>query len=431
MANSSPWFELGRRFKFLLFAIIIYRLGAHVTLPGIDLSKLHELFNVTSSGILGMFNMFSGGAFARLTIFSLGVMPYISASIAIQLLSSVVPTLKALRKDGEKGRIKISNYTRYLTLILASAQSFALARWVVSQNVVDIPAAVFIPIVILTLTTGTLFLMWLGEQITERAIGNGISLIIFFGIVCRMPQAIVQVFSQTRSGQMSVGVLLAVLALIVSVTLFVVFVERGQRRIPIHHARQSSARGVYGQQTSHLPLKLNLSGVIPPIFASSLIIIPTSMFRWLAVHTQASGVADIAAMVSPGEPLYMLIFASLVIFFCFFYSAMVFNSRETAENLKKSGAFVPGIRPGPATAKYIDFVLERLTLCGALYIAAVALLPQFMIVAWHVPFYFGGTSLLIVVVVMMDLIAQIQTFTMQYKYKSVLGKGVGPLGQPT
>ena len=353
--SQSPWIELSKRFKVLLIAIVVYRLGAHITLPGIDLAKINELFNFNTTGILGMFNMFSGGAFARLTIFSLGVMPYISSSIAIQLLSSVIPALGALRKDGERGRAKISNYTRYLTLALASVQSFALARWVAAQNIIDLPIGVFVPLVVLTLTTGTLFLMWLGEQITERAIGNGISLIIFFGIVCRMPQAVGQVLEQTRSGQMSIGVLLAIIALIIAVTLFVVFVERGQRRIPIHHARRSSTQAVYGQQNSHLPLKLNLSGVIPPIFASSLIIIPVSMFRWAAQHTNMSWVAEASAMLGPGEPLYMLIFAGLIIFFCFFYSAMVFSSREAAENLKKSGAFIPGVRPGLATAKHIDF----------------------------------------------------------------------------
>ncbi|MFP5412099.1 MAG: preprotein translocase subunit SecY [Gammaproteobacteria bacterium] len=427
LVKGGKYGDLKRRLVFLLLALVVYRLGAHVPVPGIDPDQLAELFRGQQGGILGMFNLFSGGALSRFTVFALGIMPYISASIIMQLLTVVVPFLEAKKKEGEAGRREITKYTRWFTVGLATFQAVGIAVALESQpGLVLDPGLAFRFTTVVTLVTGTMFLMWLGEQITERGLGNGISIIIFAGIVAGLPGAIAGMGELVRTGAMSAFVSLVIIALVVVVTAFVVFVERGQRKITVNYAKRQVGNRVYGGQTSHLPLKLNMSGVIPPIFASSIILFPATIAQWFTSgdtsNVAVRWIKDIAATLSPGQPVYILMYALAIIFFCFFYTALVFNSRETADNLKKSGAFVPGIRPGEQTSKYIDKILMRLTLVGAIYITAVCLLPEFLVLKWNVPFYFGGTSLLIIVVVTMDFMSQVQAYVMSHQYESLLGK---------
>ena len=412
---------------FLLLALVVYRIGAHIPVPGIDPGQLEELFKSQSGGILNLFNMFSGGALSRFTVFALGIMPYISASIIMQLMTYVVPTLEALKKEGESGRRKITQYTRYGTLALAIFQSLGIALALEgSPGLVLSPGFGFRMTAVVSLVAGTMFLMWLGEQITERGLGNGISILIFAGIVAGLPSAMGGLFELVRTGAMSIIASIFILMLVVFVTFAVVFVERGQRKILVNYAKRQVGNKVYGGQSSHLPLKLNMAGVIPPIFASSIILLPATAVGWIATGSADGGIArflkDASALLQPGQPVYVMLYAAMIIFFCFFYTALVFNSRETADNLKKSGAFVPGIRPGDQTAKYIDRILGRLTLVGAVYITAVCLLPEFLVLQYNVPFYFGGTSLLIIVVVTMDFWAQVQSYVMSQQYESLLKK---------
>lgn len=414
--------ELKRRLLFVLIGIIIYRIGTHIPVPGLDPQRLADLFNGQRNGILGLFNMFSGGALSRLTIFALGVMPYISSSIIVQLFSAVSPKLEQLKKEGEAGRRKINQYTRYGTLILAVFQALGIARWLSGAGIVLVPGFYFYFVATITLATGTMFLMWIGEQMTERGIGNGISLIIFAGIASRFPAAIGEVMGQVRQGQMQVISLFLLIAIVVVVTGFVVFVERGQRRIAVNYARRQVGNKLYAAQTSHLPLKINMAGVIPPIFASSIILLPATLAQWFGHGPGMGWLNQIGLALSMGQPLYLICYASAIVFFCFFYTALTFNPKETAENLKKSGAFIPGIRPGLNTASYIDLVMTRLTFFGALYITAVSLLPDVLMYGWHMPFYFGGTSLLIVVVVLMDFMAQIQAHLLSHQYDSLMKK---------
>ena len=429
MANDSflgsvgKMSELKGRLLFVLGALIVYRLGAHVPVPGIDPEVLAKLFESQNNGILGMFNMFSGGALSRFTVFALGIMPYISASIIMQLLTVVSPQLEQLKKEGESGRRQITKYTRYGTLVLATFQALGIAIALEGQAglVID-PGLMFRFTAVVTLVSGTMFLMWLGEQITERGIGNGISIIIFAGIVAGLPSAIGGTLELARTGAFSIPLVLLLFTGAILVTAFVVFVERGQRKITVNYAKRQVGRKVFGGQTSHLPLKLNMSGVIPPIFASSIILFPATLAGWFGSSDNMSWLKDLGSTISPGQPLYILLFAAAIIFFCFFYTALVFNPKETADNLKKSGAFVPGIRPGEQTAKYIDRIMSRLTLAGALYITAVCLLPEFLILEFNVPFYFGGTSLLIIVVVTMDFMAQVQSHLMSHQYEGLLKK---------
>ncbi|MEY3105568.1 MAG: preprotein translocase subunit SecY [Pseudomonadota bacterium] len=412
---------------FLLLAIVVYRLGAHIPVPGIDPDQLASLFKSQSGGILNMFNMFSGGALSRFTVFALGIMPYISASIIMQLLTAVIPQLEALRKEGEAGRRAITKYTRWFTLALATFQGFGIAVALEAQPglVID-PGMMFKFTAVVTLVTGTMFLMWLGEQITERGLGNGISMIIFAGIVAGLPNAIGGLAELVRTGSIGAFAALVIVVLVAAVTGFVVFVERGQRRITVNYAKRQVGNRIYGGQTSFLPLKLNMSGVIPPIFASSIILFPATIGQWFASGDSENPVVrfikDAASTLSPGQPVYITAYALAIIFFCFFYTALVFNSRETADNLKRSGAFIPGIRPGDQTARYIDKVLMRLTLVGAFYITVVCLVPEFLVLQWNVPFYFGGTSLLIIVVVTMDFMTQVQSYMMSHQYESLLRK---------
>jgi preprotein translocase subunit SecY len=432
-AAGFPW----GRLWFLLGALVVYRIGAHVPVPGIDPNQLAALFKQNSGGILGMFNMFSGGALERFTVFALGIMPYISASIIMQLGSIVSPQLEALKKEGEAGRRKITQYTRYFTVVLAVFQAMAIAAGLESQpNLVIEPGMMFRFVTVVTLLTGTMFLMWLGEQITERGLGNGISIIIFAGIAAGLPAAVAGLFSLVSTGSISSLAAIFILVLIAAVTYFVVFVERGQRKILVNYAKKQVGNKIYGGQTSHLPLKLNMAGVIPPIFASSIILFPATIVDWFTKGKDTSSpvigfLKDLAASMGPGEPIHALLYAVAIIFFCFFYTALVFNSKETADNLKKSGAFVPGIRPGDQTARYIDKILMRLTLAGAVYITLVCLLPEFMQAQWKVPFYFGGTSLLIIVVVTMDFMAQVQNYVMSQQYDSLLRKANFKGGIPT
>jgi preprotein translocase subunit SecY len=415
--------DLKKRLIFLLLALIVYRVGAHIPVPGIDPNELAKLFQSQQGGILGMFNMFSGGALKRFTVFALGIMPYISASIIVQLLSVVSPTLEQLKKEGEAGRRKITQYTRYGTVGLALFQSMGIAIALESQaGLVLHPGFLFRLTTIISLTTGTMFLMWLGEQITERGIGNGISLIIFAGIVAGLPQALGGTLDLARTGALHPLTVIIIFALVVLVTAAVVFVERGQRKILVNYAKRQVGNKLYGGQSSHLPLKLNISGVIPPIFASSIILLPATAVSWFGNHEGFTWLKDIAGALSPGQPVYVLLYAFAIIFFCFFYTALVFNPKETADNLKKSGAFVPGIRPGEQTARYIEKIILRLTMIGAIYITLVCLLPEFLIVKFNVPFYFGGTSLLIIVVVTMDFMAQVQSYIMSHQYESLLKK---------
>lgn len=420
--KSGGLTELKRRLLFVLIGIIIFRIGAHIPVPGVDPHKLADLFNAQKSGILGLFNMFSGGALKRFTLFALGVMPYISASIIIQLFTAVSPKLEELKKEGESGRRKINQYTRYGTVALALFQALGISKWLASSGVVIFPGFNFYFVATITLTTGTLFLMWLGEQMTERGVGNGISLIIFAGIVSRFPAAIAQVMEQVRQGQMQVIGLLLLLALVIFVTGVVVFFESAQRRITVNYAKRQVGRKVYAAQSSHLPLKINMAGVIPPIFASSILMLPATLAQWFGHGKGMGWLRDIGFSLQMGQPLYLIIFTIAIIFFCFFYTALVFNPKETADNLKKSGAFIPGIRPGENTAKYIDTVMTKLTFIGAIYVTLICLLPQILMVKWHVPFYFGGTSLLIVVVVLMDFMAQVQAHLMSHQYDSIMKK---------
>ncbi len=423
LARSGKFGDLRRRLVFLLLALVVYRLGAHIPVPGIDPQQLQQLFQGQQGGILSLFNMFSGGALSRFTVFALGIMPYISASIIMQLMTYVVPTLEALKKEGEAGRRKITQYTRYGTLGLALFQSMGIALALEgSAGLVIEPGVMFRVTAIVSLTAGTMFLMWLGEQITERGLGNGISILIFAGIAAGLPSAIGGLFELVRTGAMSILVSMFILALVVVVTYFVVFVERGQRKILVNYAKRQVGNKVYGGQASHLPLKLNMSGVIPPIFASSIILLPATVVGWFATGDSLRWLKDLAALLSPGQPIYVLLYAAAIVFFCFFYTALVFNSRETADNLKKSGAFIPGIRPGEQTARHIDRILSRLTLAGAIYITLVCLLPEFLVLKYNVPFYFGGTSLLIIVVVTMDFWAQVQSYVMSQQYESLLKK---------
>lgn len=427
LAGIGKLTELRQRLLFVLGALIVFRIGAHIPVPGIDPHALAMMFEQQRGTILDMFNMFSGGALGRLTIFALGVMPYISASIIMQLMTVVVPTLEQLKKEGEAGRRKITQYTRYGTVALATFQAVGVAIALQSQQVSGIPVVVnpgigFVFTAAVTLVTGTMFLMWLGEQVTERGIGNGISLIIFAGIIAGLPSAIGGTLELARTGEMHPLTILTLFALAIFVTAFVVFVERGQRRITVNYAKRQQGRRVYAAQSSHLPLKLNMSGVIPPIFASSIILFPATIGSWFGAAQGMGWLRDFAAILSPGQPLYVLLYALAIIFFCFFYTALVFNSKETAENLKKSGAFIPGIRPGEQTGRYIDTVMTRLTFWGAAYITAVCLLPEFLILYWNVPFYFGGTSLLIIVVVVMDFMAQMQAHLMSHQYEGLLKK---------
>lgn len=423
IAKTGKFGDLRRRLVFLLLALVVYRVGAHIPVPGIDPAQLQQLFKGQQGGILSLFNMFSGGALSRFTVFALGIMPYISASIIMQLLTYVLPTLEQMKKEGEAGRRKITQFTRYGTLGLALFQSLGIALALESSaGLVITPGIGFRLTAVVTLTAGTMFLMWLGEQITERGLGNGISILIFGGIAAGLPNAIGGLLELVRTGAMSIIVSLLIVVLVALVTYFVVFVERGQRKILVNYARRQVGNKVYGGQSSHLPLKLNMAGVIPPIFASSIILLPATVANWFSSGDSMHWLKDIASTLSPGQPVYVLLYASAIVFFCFFYTALVFNSRETADNLKKSGAFIPGIRPGDHTAKYIDKILLRLTLAGAIYITFVCLLPEFLILKYNVPFYFGGTSLLIIVVVTMDFMAQVQNYMMSQQYESLLKK---------
>jgi preprotein translocase subunit SecY len=423
LAKSGKFGDLRRRLVFLLLALVVYRLGAHIPVPGIDPGQLHDLFNRQSGGILSLFNMFSGGALSRFTVFALGIMPYISASIIMQLMTYVIPTLEALKKEGESGRRKITQYTRYGTLGLALFQSLGIALALEgSPGLVLVPGFGFRMTAVVSLTAGTMFLMWLGEQVTERGLGNGISILIFAGIAAGLPNAIGGLAELVRTGAMTIIVAIFIIAVVGLVTFAVVFVERGQRKILVNYAKRQVGNKVYGGQSSHLPLKLNMSGVIPPIFASSIILLPATIVGWFATGEGLRWLKDISQALSPGQPIYVLLYAGMIVFFCFFYTALVFNSRETADNLKKSGAFIPGIRPGEQTARHIDKILSRLTLAGAIYITGVCLLPEFLVLKYNVPFYFGGTSLLIIVVVTMDFWAQVQSYVMSQQYESLLKK---------
>ena len=424
-ASGFPW----GRLWFLLAALVVYRIGAHVPVPGIDAKVLEDMFKQNQSGLLGMFNMFSGGAMQRFTVFALGIMPYISASIIMQLMSMVSPQLEALKKEGESGRRKITQFTRYGTVLLATIEAYFIAFGLEGQaNLVLDPGMAFRLTTVLSLVTGTMFLMWLGEQITERGLGNGISIIIFAGIAAGLPGGLSNLFELVRNGSMSNFAALVICVVVPAVTFAVVYVERGQRKILVNYAKKQVGNKIYGGQSSHLPLKLNMAGVIPPIFASSIILFPATIASWFTKGAESSTsgfitfLKDLAASMAPGEPIHALLYAIAIIFFCFFYTALVFNSKETAENLKKSGAFVPGIRPGDQTARYIDKILMRLTLAGAIYITLVCLLPEFLVAKWKVPFYFGGTSLLIIVVVTMDFMAQVQNYVMSQQYDSLLRK---------
>jgi preprotein translocase subunit SecY len=423
IAKTGKFGDLRRRLVFLLLALVVYRIGAHIPVPGIDATQLQQLFKGQQGGILSLFNMFSGGALSRFTVFALGIMPYISASIIMQLMGYVVPMFEQMKKEGESGRRKITQYTRYGTLGLALFQSLVIATGLESSpGLVLSPGFGFRMTAVVSLTAGTMFLMWLGEQITERGLGNGISILIFAGIAAGLPGSIGGLLELVRTGAMSIIASIFIVAVVALVTYFVVFVERGQRKILVNYARRQVGNKVYGGQSSHLPLKLNMAGVIPPIFASSIILLPATVVNWFSASESLRWLKDIAGMLSPGQPVYVLFYASAIVFFCFFYTALVFNSRETADNLKKSGAFIPGIRPGEQTARYIDKILLRLTLAGAVYITFVCLVPEILVLKYNVPFNFGGTSLLIIVVVTMDFMAQVQNYMMSQQYESLLKK---------
>ena len=423
LAKSGKFGDLRRRLVFLLLALVVYRIGTHVPVPGIDPNELQKLFSGQQGGILSLFNMFSGGALSRFSVFALGIMPYISASIIMQLMTSVLPQLEQLKKEGEAGRRKITQYTRYGTLGLALFQSISIALAMESQaGLVINPGMGFRVMAVTSLVAGTMFLMWLGEQITERGLGNGISILIFAGIASGLPSAIAGLLELVRTGAMNIVTSIFIVFVVIAVTYLVVFVERGQRKILVNYAKRQVGNKVYGGQSSHLPLKLNMAGVIPPIFASSIILLPATIVSWFSTGDSLRWLKNIADAMQPGQPIYVMLYASAIVFFCFFYTALVFNSRETADNLKKSGAFIPGIRPGDQTARHIDKILSRLTFVGAIYITAVCLLPEFLTLKYNVPFYFGGTSLLIIVVVTMDFWAQVQSYVMSQQYESLLKK---------
>jgi preprotein translocase subunit SecY len=421
--SRGKYGDLSKRLWFLLGALVVFRIGAHIPVPGIDPAVLEEMFKTQKTGILGMFNMFSGGALERFTIFALGIMPYISASIIMQLGALAVPQLEQLKKEGEAGRRKIMQLTRYATLGLALFQSFGISVALQAQeNLVLHPGVMFQFTTMITLVTGTMFLMWLGEQITERGLGNGISLIIFAGIAAGLPSAIGSTLELARTGAFSIPLVLALFFGAIGVTALVVFVERGQRKILVNYAKRQVGNKVYGGQSSHLPLKLNMAGVIPPIFASSIILFPATIAGWFGGGSSMGWLKEISDKLSPGQPIYVLCYAAAIVFFCFFYTALVFSPKDTADNLKRSGAFLPGIRPGEQTAKYVEKILLRLTLVGAVYIGLVCLLPEFLVLKWNVPFYFGGTSLLIMVVVTMDFMTQVQSYLMSHQYEGLLKK---------
>lgn len=421
-SNKAGLGELFARLRFVLLAIIVYRIGTHIPVPGIDPAQLAALFNQNQGTILGLANMFSGGALERMSILALGIMPYISASIIMQLMSAVTPQLEALKKEGESGRRKISQYTRYLTVVLAIIQATGMTVGMANQGMSYDTSVVFYVIAITSLVTGAVFMMWLGEQITEKGVGNGISLLIFAGIVAGLPAAIGQSLEQARQGELNILILLFILTLAIAVIYMIVFIERGQRRITVNYAKRQQGRKMMQAQSSHLPLKVNMAGVIPAIFASSILLFPASIAQWFGSSGSADWLQDLALAIGPGQPLNILLFTGFIVFFCFFYTALMFNPQEVADNLKRSGAFVPGIRPGQQTANYIDGVLTRLTVFGSAYIALVCLMPQFLVVMWNVPFYLGGTSLLIVVVVVMDFMAQVQSHLMSHQYDSVMKK---------
>ena len=423
VGKTGKYGDLKKRLLFLLGALLVFRIGAHIPVPGIDPTKLAELFQSQQGGILGMFNMFSGGALSRFTIFALGIMLYISSSIIMQLMTAVSPQLEALRKEGQSGQRKITQYTRYATVFLALFQATGISIALESQpGLVMDPGLLFRFTTVTTLVTGTMFLMWLGEQVTERGLGNGISIIIFAGIAAGLPSSIAGLLELVRTGAMHPLSALFITAAVVFVTWTVCFVERGQRKILVNYAKRQVGNKIYGGQTSHLPFKLNMAGVIPPIFASSIILFPATLGTWFGDHEGIYWLRDIAATLSPGQPIYVMLYAAAIVFFCFFYTALQYNPRETADNLKKSGAFVPGIRPGDQTSRYLEKILLRLTLAGAVYVTLVCLLPEFLILRWNVPFYFGGTSLLIIVVVTMDFMAQVQAYVMTHQYESLLKK---------
>jgi len=421
-SGMNGFADLKYRLLFVLLAIIVFRIGSYIPVPGLNPQRLQELFNGQQNNLVGLFNMFSGGALMRFSIFALGIMPYISASIIVQLLTVLSPNLAELRKEGESGQRKINKYTRYGTVFLSAFQAIGVTKMLVANGVALSPSISFYFTTTLTLVTGTMFLMWLGEQVTERGIGNGISMIIFAGIVAGLPAALGRTLEQVREGQLQIVVLLLVIAAVFAVVACVVYIERAQRCITINYARRMQGGKVYSAQSSHLPLKINMAGVIPPIFASSLIMFPASIAQWFSGTKGMEWLSTLSVSLQQGQPLHMLLFSAGIIFFCFFYTALVFNPKETADNLKKSGAFIPGIRPGEQTARYIDNVMTRLTLVGAIYVTLVCLLPEFLILAWNVPFYFGGTSLLIIVVVVMDFMAQVQAHIMSFQYESLLKK---------
>ena len=422
LALAGKMGDLKRRLLFLLGALIVYRVGTHIPVPGIDPAKLSQFFGQQQGGILDLLNMFSGGAISRFSIFALGIMPYISASIIMQLLTVVVPTLEQLRKEGESGRRKITQYTRYGTVVLAFVQAFGISIALEQQAVALEPGFTFRLATAVILVSGTMFLMWLGEQITERGIGNGISLIIFAGIAAGLPAAIGQTLSLVGTGQFTPITVILIFIAVLLITALVVFVERGQRKLQVNYAKRQVGNRVYGGQSSHLPFKLNMSGVIPPIFASSILLFPATIASWFGSNDNVRWLKDLSTALSPGQPIYVFLYAVAIVFFCFFYTALVFNPKDTADNLKRSGAFIPGIRPGDQTARYIDKIITRLTLIGAIYVAVVCLIPEFLILKLKVPFYFGGTSLLIVVVVIMDFMAQVQSYIMSHQYESLLKK---------
>jgi preprotein translocase subunit SecY len=422
-SSANKFADLKRRIWFLIGALIVYRIGAHIPVPGINPAELAKLFESSQTGLLNMFNMFSGGALSRFTVFAIGIMPYISASIILQLAAEVLPSLKQMKKEGEAGRRKITQYTRYATLLLATAQSFGIAMMLFKQpNLVVVAQAQFVFTTIVTLVTGTMFLMWLGEQITERGIGNGISILICSGIASGLPSAIGKTLSLANQGALPILLVLFLFVGVVLLTAAVVFVERGQRKVPVHYAKRQVGNRMMQAQSTHLPLKLNMAGVIPPIFASSIILFPATLLSWTGNSDKLSWLKSIGGMLHPGQPLYVLLYATAIIFFCYFYTALVFNPKETADNLKKSGAMIPGYRPGDHTAKYIEKLILKLTLIGAVYITVICLIPEFLILKWNVPFYFGGTSLLILVVVTMDFMSQMQSYVLSHQYESLLKK---------
>ncbi len=422
MISSDSYKEITNRLLFMLFAVAIFRLGAHIPVPGVDFVRLADYFSKYQGGIIGLFNMFSGGAFSRLTIFALGVMPYISSSIIMQLLSTSLPTLMQLRKEGDSGRRKISQYTRYLAVAIAALQGSATTSWLISQDLVIDASLLFFVTSVATLVTGTMFLIWLGEQMTEKGVGNGISIIIVLGIVARLPQACGQIISQVRQGQMSSMILIGLSFFVIGLIMFVVYMERAQRKIAINYPKRQMGNKMYGGQTTSLPLKINMAGVIPPIFASMIIMFPGTLLNWFGNHSQNTIISELIYSISPGQPLYLFLFSLAIIYFAFFYTALMFEPKDIADNLKKSGAIVRGIRPGRNTADYIQNVMTRLTLLGSVYLVFVSLIPQFLIQAWKVPFYFGGTSLLIIVVVLMDFVGQLQTHMLPAQYQDIGGK---------